>query len=571
AGVSPELERIVTKLLERDPEHRYQSAKELGADLRRLAAPAATATAVLPADGRDRHGWLLAAGGLVAALLVAGAVVPHWEWRDRLFGKRSTTHIESLAVLPLENMSRDPDQEYFADGMTDELTTSLAHISALRVISRTSVMQYKGTKKPLPEIARELNVDAVVEGSVLRSGNRVRITAQLIEATTDRHLWADTYERDLGDVLALQDEVSRSIARQIQVTLTPQEQAHLTTARPVNPEAHEAYLKGRYYASRRSAEDIQKASAYFQQAVDKDPAYAPAYAGLAFSYDLLPRYGRVSPLETLPKAKAAAVKALELDDGLAEAHVAMGSIKQIADWDWPGTEAEFKRALELAPGDAQAHYLYAFTYLAPQGRFDEAIAEMKRALQLDPLSLITNTNLGQILFWARRYDAAMAQCRKTMELDGRFGRAHSVLGNIYLQEGMYREAAAEFRGAAQYSPTSPQPLVDLASAYAMSGNKAEAGQILAELQKRSTKSYVSPSELAMLYVALDEKEQALASLEKAYEVHAGSLPYANVNPRFDSLRAEPRFQQLMRRIGLRPEDSPAAHVVSGTPKAPPAK
>lgn len=572
-NLSPELEHIICKSLEKDPEHRYQSAKELGADLKRLAAPPTAAPPTRPAPGRGPYGWYaLAAGALVVALLVAGLVTPNWEWRDRLLGKRGASRIESLAVLPLTNMSGDPQQEYLADGMTEALTTSLAQISALRVISRTSVMHYKGTGKTVPEIARELHVDAVVVGSVVRVGNRVRITAQLIEAPTDRHLWAESYERDLGDVLALQDEVSRTIARKTQVTLTPQEQTQLAAARPVNPEAYEAYLRGRYYLSKRSAQDIQKAIAHFQQAVDKDPTYAPAYAGLADSYFQLPQYAAVSPQEAHPKASAAATKALELDDTVAEAHVSLANIKVIDGWDWAGAEVEYKRALELAPGSAQAHYFYGFYYLAPRGRFAEAFSELKRALDLDPLSLIMNANLGMTLFLARRYDEAVVQSRKTLELDSRFVQAHTVLGRTYEQKGMHQEAITEFRAGTEYDPSNPMPLADLGKAYALSGNKAEARQVLAELQKRPKKRPVSPGLLATVYLALGEKEQALASLEEAYEAHGYPVYiFLNVDPRFDSLRSEPRFQQLVRRIGLRPEDSPAAHAAGGAPKAPPAK
>ena len=504
------------------------------------------------------------ARGLVRAAVVAGVlvVVVGAVWRTGGFRGRAAgaVHpIQSIAVLPLVNYSGDPSQEYFADGITEALTTDLARISALRVISRTSVMHYKDTSKTVPEIARELQVDAVVEGSVVKAGNRVRITAQLIEAPTDRHLWAGSYERELGDVLALQDEVSRTIALEIQVTLTPQEQTRLATARPVNPEAYEAYLKGRYYLSKRSAQDIQKAIEYFQQAVDKDPTYAPAYAGLADSYHLLPWYGTVSPLEALPKARAAATRALELDDTLADAHASLAYIELFSDWNWARAQAEFRRALELAPGSVPAHYFYGMHYWAPRGQSSEAISELKRALNLDPLSLVININVGQILIYARRYDEAIAQCRKTLELDSRFARGHSILGSAYEQKGMYPEAIAEFRINAEYNPTDTLALARLGHAYALSGQKAEARKILAELHKRSKEGFVSPAEMATVYLALGEKEQALTSLEKAYEVRDGWVIAVNVDPRFDSLRSEPRFQQLVRRIGLQFEDSPAAY------------
>ncbi len=332
----------------------------------------------------------------------------------RVIGARhgsTVPKIESIAVMPLQNLSGDPEQEYFADGLTDELITDLGKISSLRVISQTSVMRYKGTRKPLPEIARELNVDAVVEGTVERSGSRVRITADLLYAPTDQHLWAEVYESDLQDVLTLQDEVASAIASQIQTRLTPQERARFTHARPVNPEAHDAYLKGLYFWNLRTEQNLKKGIEYFQQAIEKDPAYALAYVGLADSYIVLGEHGAMASRDAFPRAKAASRKALELDETLGEAHTSLGAAKADYDWDWAGAEEEFKRGIALNPNYATGHHWYA-DYLSAMGRHKEAIAEIERAQELDPLSFMIDTAVGNLFFFARRYDEAAVQCAK---------------------------------------------------------------------------------------------------------------------------------------------------------------
>ncbi len=334
--------------------------------------------------------------------------------------------------------------------MTDELIRDLAKISAVQVISRSSVMRYKGTNKPLPEVARELNVDGVIEGSVLRSGDQVRITAQLIRASTDTHLWADSYERDLRDVLALQDEVARTIANEIKVKLTPQEQARLKSARPVNPEAYQAYLKGRYFWNKRTAEGFKKAIEYFQQAIEKDPAHALAYAGLADSYNLLGTYRVFPPKEAYPRAKAAAMKALETDATLAEPHASLAWVKFRFDWDWLGAETEFRRALALNRRYPTAHYWCAF-YLAAMGRLEEASAQIKQAQELDPLSVIINATVGNVFISARHYDQAIEELRKTLELDPNFAYAHDALGEADKEKAMFEEAIAEERNAIVFS------------------------------------------------------------------------------------------------------------------------
>jgi TolB-like protein/DNA-binding winged helix-turn-helix (wHTH) protein/Flp pilus assembly protein TadD len=457
--------------------------------------------------------------------------------------------IRSLAVLPLDNLSGDASQNYFADGMTDQLITDLAQISALRVISRTSVMVYKGARKPLPQIARELNVDAVVEGTVLRAGDQVRITAQLIDASTDKHLWSQSYEGDLRNTLELQDRVARSIAEQIQINLTPREQAALKRVRVVNPEAYESYLKGRYFWNKRTADGLRVALAYFNQATEEDPNYAQAYSGLADTYALLGdwQYAVMTPKEAYPKAKAAALKALELDSSLGEAHNSLAFVLDGYDWDLDAGGKEFRRAIELNPGYATAHHWYAW-HLALLGRYDEAIAEMKRAESLDPLSLIINADLAELLLLAHSSDESMRQSRKTIEMDPNFAMAHNQLGQAYLQQHMYKEAVVELQKAVQLAGESPTCIANLARAYALSGQKNEAVKLLSKLKTSSTPGYSHASEIAVIYVSLGDRDQAMNWLEKGYAERFN--PGVLIRPGFDPLRSDPRFQKLAHRVGL---------------------
>jgi TolB-like protein/DNA-binding winged helix-turn-helix (wHTH) protein/Flp pilus assembly protein TadD len=480
--------------------------------------------------------------GLILSLLILSG----WLLRSR---GRAPTEIRSLAVLPLENLSGDASQNYFADGMTDELITDLAQISALRVISRTSVMAYKGARKPLPEIARELNVDAVIEGSVLRSGDQVRITAQLIEASTDRHLWSRSYEGDLRDTLALQSKVAGAIADQIRINLTPQEQAALKNVKVVNPEAYESYLKGRYFWNKRTADGLKVALAYFQQAIEEDPKYAQAYSGLADTYALLGdwQYAVLTPKEAFPKAKAAAIKALELDSTLGEAHNSLAFVLDAFDWDLDAGGKEFRRAIELNPGYATAHHWYAW-HLSLFGRFDEAIAEMRKAENLDPLSLIINADVAELLVIAHHYDESIAQSRKTIEMDPNFALAHNQLAQAYLQKQMYDEAVAELNKAVQLSGGSPTIVANLARAYVASGKRSEAIKLLNDLKKRSIHGYSNGSEIATIYASLGDTDQAMNWLEKAYEERFN--PGVLLRPGFDPLRSDPRFQDLVHRVGL---------------------
>ena len=549
--ISAALDGIIVKALDKEPQRRYQSAAELRVDLERLAAPVP-----LRAGHRSRvHGlwWallpasaFLALAALIVGLNPAGV-------RERLFGRAAPRRIESLAVLPLENLSRDPEQEYFADGMTEELIADLGKIRALRVISRTSAMRYKGTKKSLLEIARELNVDALVEGSVLRAGDRVRITTQLIHAATDRHLWSESYERDLKDVLALQSEVARSIAREIKIALTPQEQARFAEARPVDPEARQLYLKARYYAAKSTQEGAQKALEYFQQSIDKDPAYAAAYAQLANTYAVLGYTGiDVRPSrEMMPRAKAAALKALELDDTLAEAHTSLGFVRWAYDWNWPAAEVDFKRAIELSPGYATAHLRYA-NFLCSLGRFDEAVEEDKRSLELDPLSIIINHAQAWPYHLSRRYDQAIEAYRKTLEMEPNYPRTHLRLGEVYAAKGMYRDAIAEYEKFSALGGGSTMALALIGNAHAQAGERHEALRALEELTAESKRRYVPFFHIAIVHAGLGDKDQAFAWLDRAYEERSQFLVDLKFIPILDPLRSDPRFADLVRRVGLPP-------------------
>ncbi len=459
--------------------------------------------------------------------------------------------ITSIAVLPLVNLSDDPSEEYFADGMTDALIGDLAKIRKLRVISRTSSMHYKGTRKSLPEIARELKVDAVVEGTVQRSGDRVRIRAQLIHALTDQHLWVDTYERDMREVFELQSEIALAIARQVQTKLTPAEEQRLLTPRqPVNPKALEAYLHGRYlFWNKRTEENLQKSVAYFQSAITEDSSYALAYVGLADSYSSLGsvQIGALPPRVARSHAERAAVKALELDSSLAEAHCALGNVQHY-NWKWDAAEQEFKRAIELNPSYANAHNSYA-NYLMSRGRVEESIAASNRARELDPLSLAISVQRGYLLENARRYEEAIEQLNGVIAVDQNHYQAHWVLGHTYAVSGQLDQAIASAEKAVALSERAPGALGMLGMIYGLAGRKAEAQKILKELLKLNERRYVTPAALAYVYIGLDDKDQAFAWLEKAYQENSNFLAYLKQVPVADPLRSDPRFADLVRRVG----------------------
>jgi TolB-like protein/Tfp pilus assembly protein PilF len=463
--------------------------------------------------------------------------------------------MRSLAVLPLENLSHDPQQEYFAEGLTEALIAALARIGELRVISRTSAMQYKGVRKPLVEIARELKVDTIIEGTVLRVGRRVRITMQLIDAPKETHLWAGSYERDLRNVLALQSEVAQTIAREVQVKLTPQEQVQFAQVHLVDPEAYEAYLKGRYHWSRGSSESLSRAIQYFNDAIRSDPSYAPGYAGLADAYSDLAVFNFQPPTEAFPKAKAAALRAIEVDSDLGEAHGALAAVAWAYDWDWLGAEREYEKAFQLNPVSAGTHLRYS-VYLVNMGRFDGAISEVRKAHKLDPLSPIATATVGWVYMLARRYEEALAWYNKALELEPNVGAlTRADIAWTYALKGAYAEAIAEY----EKLPHRPTPAENQAVAgglgflLAVSSRRREALDIIAQLKALSESRYIDGCMVAAIYAGLGDQDHAFEWLTKAYEERSSSMVFLKVNPFFEALRSDPRFQDLARRMHFPPD------------------
>ena len=471
-------------------------------------------------------------------------------WRKRLSLRSANPHIQSLAVLPLANLSHDSEQDYFSDGMTDELITELSKIGTLRVISRTSAMHYRGTSKTLPEIARELNVEAIVEGSVVRSGNQVRITAKLIDAPSERQLWAESYQRELKDVFALEGEVVRDIAQEIRVKISPREETRLIARRPVDPEAHEAYLKGRHYWYKFNAES-EKSGHFFEDAIAKDPLYALAYVGLANYYTTVQAQASDS-LRLMPKAEAAAQKALALDSQLADAHTALAAVRLYFTWDWATAEQELKIALELNPNLAETHDVYA-DYFRVMGQYEQAVAENIKAQRLDPLKPIFNADLAFALIAVKRYKEAIEAARKALEIDPTFAMGHSAIILANELQGNYGEAAAEWHDALLLD--NKKALATLVQKTYQSSGYANMKRAMARMQieganKARAKDW-SPIEMADWYVQIGDKEHAFEFLEQAYQYRMWPLPIIPTFPEFlGGIRSDPRYEDLMRRIGV---------------------
>jgi TolB-like protein/DNA-binding winged helix-turn-helix (wHTH) protein/Flp pilus assembly protein TadD len=491
-----------------------------------------------------KRSWLVPGGGLVFLLLVGLGVA--LVLRARITAARAkVTPLQSIAVLPLEDLSHDPGQEFFADGMTDELINEVGQVKALRVVSRTSVMQFKGSRKPIKEIAKALNVDAVLEGAVLRSGGRVRITAQLIDARLDKQLWAHSYEGDLGDVFQLQSTMANAIITEIQIAVTPKEQQRMTSTRRVDPEALDAYLHGQFYWNQFSEEGMRQAVDHFQKAIDRDPNWPAAYAGQAHAYHELSWYQ--PPKQVMPKAKWAAEKAIQIDPNDADAHAALGWVKWVYEWDWTGAEAEFRLAIALGPNSSRARAQYAL-FLGSEGRSHEALEQEHLALELDPLSSINNTNLGDILSSSGQTDQAIAQYREVIGIDPHFGSAHEGLGLAYARTGRFDEAVKEILAGLEYDHD-PQYRGELAWTYAIAGQKQRALETLQELNKLSNQQYVPASISAEALAALGEKEKAIAALEKGIQERESNLAFMKVDQDWGPLKSDARVQRLLQIIG----------------------
>ena len=545
-GVSPGLDRTVRRCLEKNVENRYQSARDLGFDLQAEVA-AATATSPVGLVPRPRR-WLWPAVAALGVVLAAGGTGLLLV-RGHSRAPSPLAQIRSLAVLPLANLSGDAAQEYFSEGMTEELTATLSKISALKVISRTSAMQFKGTRKPLREIAAALGVDGVIEGSVLRAGDRVRITAQLINAASDAHIWAESYERDFKDVLGLQSDVARAIASEVRAKLTPQEQTRLASARKVNPEAYDLYMKGLLSVDSVDESEYRRALDYFQRAIELDPTYAPPYAGVATYYIRGGVRAYQPPGETISNAKPALRRALELDEGLAEAHAALGGLMWKLEWDWSGADRELRRAIELDPNRSDSHAEYGM-YLVAIARLDAGIAEYRRAVELDPLSPYKGFELGAMLYYARRYDESIAQLRKTLN-DAPVGGgswARMILGLNYAQKKMFSEAVSECVKALEKSPDDQLVSSCCGHVYGLAGRRQEALALVNRLKSLSPRRYADPYGIALIYDGLGDKDCTLEWLERSYSERSPNACSLGAELWTDRLRSDPRFQDLLRRM-----------------------
>jgi serine/threonine protein kinase/tetratricopeptide (TPR) repeat protein len=583
--VPAELERIVMKALDKDREQRYQTIEDLLIDLRRLrkrveaeaemgrtiplrlkggvvsatssgrsaietpkrvstaelgvAHPTSSAEYLVSAIKRNKKNTAVG----LAILIISIVGVAYFS-----FVRSSNAAIDSIAVLPFTNITVDPSTEYLSDGITESIINSLSRLPRMRVMARSTVFSYKGQQVDPRKVGRDLGVDAVLMGRVNQRGDTLIIQADLVNVADGSQLWGEQYNRKFADIFAVQEEIAREVSDKLRLRLSGEQKQQLAKRYTENTEAYQLYLKGRYYWNKRTEETLKQAIEYFNQAIALDPSYALAYAGVADCYHILPFYSDLQAKDLCPKARAAAIKALEIDDTLAEAHAALAMVKWDYDWDFAGAEREFKQALELNPNYASVHQWYA-EYLATMGRHEEAIAEAKRAREIDPLSLIINTVEGFIFYLARKYDLAIEKLRKTLEMDPNFARAHLYLGQAYVEKRRYEEAIAEFQKAATLSGNSPETLALLGYANAVSGKKSEAQKIVKELSERR---YTSPYWMAVVHTSLNEKDQALARLEDAYESRYLWLVFFNVDPKFDSLRSDPRFAELVRRVGLTP-------------------
>ena len=559
ADIPADLEKVIAKALEKKAKDRYQTAADMvlalkAVNLRMGTREVSAATTLdLPAQARapsKTWAWVASALVVLAALGFWFASSVEFDFGTRPAGRAMPEETQiSLAVLPLANLSERQDEDYFAAGMSEQLITTLARIGSLRVIARTSVLRYKDANIPVRQIAKDLNVSYVVEGSVQRAGERVRITAQLIDVATEELIWTQSYDRDMRDVLTLQSEVARSIATQIQVKLSPTEELRLSRVNPVNPKAYEDYLRGRFFSNDRTKEGLGKALEHYRMVVADSPDSALAYAGIADTYILEANHGFLRPQEAAPLAKEAALKAIEIDDTLAEAYSTLGFIQSNFEWKWKDAEASYLKAVELYPGDATANQRYGI-YLSRMGRHAEAIEAMQRAHDLDPLSLTINNALGVVLYIGGQYEEAVSQLRSNLELDETYYRTYYNFGRCYLQQGRFGDAVAAFEKAVQLSGNSPYLQAYLSRAQAAAGNTEPAEHLLRDFSNRPTTQYVSPANRVLIYLGLGDKEQAFAWLEEAYKERSSMLSWLKVDPDFEPLRDDPRFDDLLAKVGF---------------------
>jgi serine/threonine-protein kinase len=536
-GIAPALEHIVRRCLEKNVGERFQSAHDLAFALNSLSTSGISHD--VPRVFLRRRRVILLAAAVVGLLLAVF-----------FYGKKSKP-IESLAVLPFANASTDPETEYLSDGITESLINRLSQLPDVRVISRASVFRYKGREQDPGTIARELGVRAIVTGRVTQRGDRLSIASELVDTRDNRQLWGERYDRKFADVLAVQEEITRQIAENLRLRLTGEQEAQLTKRSTANPEAYQAYLKGFHHARKVTIADLDKGMAHFRQALALDPNYAPAHAGLAYCYILWLADWYMPAKEAFRRGKEAALKAVELDPSLSEGHTFLAMARFLYDYDWAGAEEELRRATELNPADAMAHHFYAI-FLGARGGFEVGEQETRRALELDPLSIETNHMVGWNFYFSRRYDDAIKQLRYTLELDPTYFFAEMFLGMAHEQKGQFRQAVAAFERARKLTAEAgpPEILADLVHSHAMAGDRAAAMKVLDELKSLMTRRYVSRHDLAIVYLALGDREQALDWLEKAYEDRNWYMPWINLEPRLDPLRSEPRFQALLRRMNF---------------------
>lgn len=538
--VPPDFDRIVAHCVEKKPDQRFQSARDLAFALRSISSTSGVFQPPVdrPKPRLKRKAWIAGA----AAVLLFSAILL-WVW------SRQSRGIRSVAVLPFVNVSADPNTDYLSDGITESIINSLSQLPNLSVMSRSSVFRYKRPDVDPQAAGRALHVEAVLAGRVTKRGDQLLVSAELVDTSTNHQIWGDQYNRKLTDVMSIQEEISQEISDKLRVRLNGEDKKRLVKRHTENPEAYGLYLKGRYQWNKQTLDGMETGINFFKQAIEKDPHYGLAYAGLADSYALLADYNVLAAKEVMPSAKAAAMKALEIDDTISEAHASLGWAKLTLDWDWPGAHKEFQRSLELNPTYATAHQWYA-DYLTVMGRRDEAQASMKRAQQLEPVSLPITVELATILYYAHQNDQAIDQCRRAIVMDPQFAAAHVFLGRAYEQKGLYAEAIAELKQALQLSEGGSSELAALGHVYAQSGDRAEAQKILKELNTRSAQTYVQPVWVAVIHGALGDKDEAFLWLRKAVGDRSVWLIYLNVDPIFDSLRADARFADVVRQVAL---------------------